>query len=118
MEYVNEPARSAPGCNNNGQLVLMPVPQCWAAMHAQVEGMTCSNCSSAVERILHGARGVRRANVALTLGEARVTYDPAFTDEARIAVLVLFRVSMHIVATAAASPLFSFRSLTQQYRLD
>ncbi len=43
--------------------------------------MTCTNCSAAVERVLHGARGVRRANVALTLGEARVAYDPACTDE-------------------------------------
>ena len=44
--------------------------------------MTCTNCSAAVERVLHGLGGVRRANVALTLGEARVAYDPAFTDEA------------------------------------
>ena len=43
--------------------------------------MTCTNCSAAVERVLHGLRGVRRANVALTLGEARVAYDPAYTDE-------------------------------------
>ena len=43
--------------------------------------MTCTNCSAAVERVLHGLRGVRRANVALTLGEARVAYDSAFTDE-------------------------------------
>ena len=43
--------------------------------------MTCTNCSTAVERVLHGLRGVRRANVALALGEARVAYDPTCTDE-------------------------------------
>ena len=43
--------------------------------------MTCTNCSVAVERVLHGVEGVRKANVALALGEARVAYDPAFTDE-------------------------------------
>ena len=48
---------------------------------SQVDGMTCTNCSAAVERVLHGLRGVRRANVALTLGEARVAFDPAYTNE-------------------------------------
>ena len=67
-------AYGGPGCNS--QFAIMK------PLHAQVEGMTCSNCSAAVEHILHGSRGVRRVNVALTLGEARVAYDPAFTDEA------------------------------------
>ena len=63
--------------------------------------MTCSNCSSAVERILHGLRGVRRANVALTLGEARVAYDAACVDEARLVPLLSFRPTMHITANDA-----------------
>ena len=42
----------------------------------RIEGMTCSSCSSAVERALRGLDGVRAANVNLLAGQAEIAYDP------------------------------------------
>lgn len=42
----------------------------------QVFGMTCASCSSAVEGVLLEQKGVKRAGVNLTQGEAEVEFDP------------------------------------------
>jgi copper chaperone CopZ len=43
---------------------------------AQIFGMSCASCSSAVEGALREVRGVRKAGVSLAQGEAEVEYDP------------------------------------------
>ena len=42
-------------------------------------GMTCAACTSAVEGTLMRVRGVVKASVSLTQGEAEVQYDAAIT---------------------------------------
>jgi copper chaperone CopZ len=42
----------------------------------QVFGMTCASCSSAVEGVLLEQKGVKKAGVNLTQGEAEVEFDP------------------------------------------
>lgn len=49
-----------------------------------VEGMTCEGCASAVESALSGIEGVRRADVSLEAGEARIVAE----DELAVADLV------------------------------
>jgi copper chaperone len=46
----------------------------------KVEGMTCGGCVASVTRVLKAVPGVQDANVTLTPGEAKVTYDPAATS--------------------------------------
>ncbi|MGD2082425.1 MAG: heavy metal-associated domain-containing protein [Chromatiales bacterium] len=41
-----------------------------------VTGMTCGHCRAAVEKALMGVAGVRRAEVDLEAGKARVEGDP------------------------------------------
>ncbi len=40
-------------------------------------GLSCSSCSTTVERVLMGLPGVSEAHVNYTMGKAHVTYDPA-----------------------------------------
>lgn len=47
-----------------------------------VTGMTCGGCVSSVTRVLTALPGVQRADVTLTPGQARVTYDPARVERA------------------------------------
>lgn len=47
-----------------------------------VTGMTCGGCVNSVTRVLTALPGVQNADVTLTPGQARVTYDPARTDRA------------------------------------
>jgi len=47
----------------------------------QVDGMTCSSCSAAVEAALRQRPGVRSAHVALTTQEARIEYEPLLVKE-------------------------------------
>jgi copper chaperone len=42
-----------------------------------VTGMTCGGCVSSVQKVLSALAGVQSAEVTLTPGQARVTYDPA-----------------------------------------
>lgn len=42
----------------------------------KVEGMTCSACSSAVEKALRNSPGVESAQVALLRGTAQAVHDP------------------------------------------
>lgn len=41
-----------------------------------IKGMTCTSCSSTVESVLQGFRGVLNASVALTTEEAEIKYNP------------------------------------------
>ena len=45
-----------------------------------IGGMTCQGCVGSVTRVLRATPGVSDAEVSLTPGQARVTYDPARTD--------------------------------------
>jgi copper chaperone len=47
-----------------------------------VTGMTCGGCVNSVTKVLTALPGVQRADVTLTPGQARVTYDPARVDRA------------------------------------
>ncbi|WP_324778665.1 heavy-metal-associated domain-containing protein [Thiobacillus sedimenti] len=50
-----------------------------------VTGMTCGGCVNSVHRVLTALPGVQHADVTLTPGQARVTYDPARVDRAAMA---------------------------------
>jgi len=47
-----------------------------------VTGMTCGGCVNSVTKVLTALPGVQSAEVTLTPGQARVTYDPARVDRA------------------------------------
>ena len=47
-----------------------------------VSGMTCGVCVNSVTKVLTALPGVLSAEVTLTPGQARVTYDPARVDRA------------------------------------
>ncbi len=47
-------------------------------------GLSCSSCSTTVERVLIELPGVSMAHVNYTLGKAHVTYDPAQMDVSRM----------------------------------
>jgi len=47
-----------------------------------VTGMTCGGCVNSVTRVLTALPGVQSADVTLTPGQARVTYDAAKVDRA------------------------------------
>jgi len=45
-----------------------------------LNGLSCSSCSTTVERVLLAVPGVSAAHVNYTLGKAHITYDPTQTD--------------------------------------
>lgn len=49
-----------------------------------VTGMTCGGCVNSVQNVLKALPGVTHAEVSLTPGEARVTFDPAQTSRAAL----------------------------------
>ena len=49
-----------------------------------VTGLTCGGCVNSVPKVLTAPPGVQQAEVTLTPGQARVTYDPARVDRAAI----------------------------------
>jgi len=51
-----------------------------------VEGMSCGHCLNAVSRALGALPGVEVRSVAI--GQAKVAYDPASIDPARIAAAI------------------------------
>ena len=59
---------SLPGRDADSSILMCP---------AQVSGMTCSACSSAVEAALDAVPGVGNAVVSLIQQQARVEYDTA-----------------------------------------
>jgi copper chaperone len=54
-----------------------------------VTGMTCGGCVNSVTKVLTALPGVQSADVTLTPGQARVTYDPARVDRAAMAQAVV-----------------------------
>ena len=42
-----------------------------------VTGMTCGGCVNSVQKVLAALPGVQSAEVSLTPGQARVTFDPS-----------------------------------------
>jgi copper chaperone len=46
--------------------------------------MTCGGCVASVQRVLAALPGVQKAEVTLTPGEARVTYDPSRVDRSQM----------------------------------
>ncbi|KAJ9173593.1 hypothetical protein P3X46_016710 [Hevea brasiliensis] len=47
----------------------------------RINGMTCTSCSSTVERALQAIQGVQKAQVALATEEAEVLYDPRILSD-------------------------------------
>lgn len=45
-------------------------------INLQISGMSCSSCSSAVERVLNRMEGIEQANVNLLTNSAHIIYDP------------------------------------------
>jgi copper chaperone len=50
----------------------------------RVGGMTCQGCARSVTRVLQGLEGVASAEVSLDAAQAKVTFDPAQVDLARL----------------------------------
>jgi copper chaperone len=50
----------------------------------KVGGMTCQGCARSVTRVLQGLEGVASAEVSLDAAQAKVTFDPARIDLARL----------------------------------
>lgn len=42
----------------------------------KVNGMTCMGCVGSVQRVLQNINGVKKVDVSLDQGQARVEYDP------------------------------------------
>ncbi|MEK6593473.1 MAG: heavy-metal-associated domain-containing protein [Pseudomonadota bacterium] len=43
----------------------------------KIKGMTCMGCVGSVQRVLQGLSGVKKVDVSLDQGQARVEYDSA-----------------------------------------
>ena len=54
-----------------------------------VTGMTCGGCVNSVHKVLMALPGVQSAEVTLTPGQARVTYDPTRVDCAALVQAVI-----------------------------
>ena len=49
-----------------------------------VTGMTCGGCVNSVQKVLAALPGVQSAEVSLTPGQARVTFDPSKLERAAL----------------------------------
>lgn len=49
-----------------------------------VTGMTCGGCVNSVQKVLAALPGVQSAEVTLTPGQARVSFDPSKTGRATL----------------------------------
>ena len=49
-----------------------------------VSGMTCGGCVASVTRVLKAMPGVAEVAVTLTPGAAKISFDPARTDAAKL----------------------------------
>jgi len=54
----------------------------------RVDGMHCEGCAETVKAVLGAEDGVLAAEVSFESREARVLFDPARTDETRIALAI------------------------------
>jgi len=55
---------------------------------AAIEGMHCDGCAETIKALLAPEAGVKAANVSFKEGRARVLYDPAVIDKAKIAAVI------------------------------
>ena len=51
---------------------------------ATIEGMHCDGCAETINALLAVEAGVKAATVSFKEGHARVLYDPAAVDEAKL----------------------------------
>lgn len=51
---------------------------------ARIEGMHCDGCAETIKALLAIEPGVRASTVSFKQGGARVLYDPALTNEAKL----------------------------------
>ena len=49
-----------------------------------IEGMTCENCATTIQRSLLNERGVREAHIDWASGTGRIVVDPDVTDATRV----------------------------------
>jgi copper chaperone len=54
-----------------------------------VTGMTCGGCVNSVQKVLTALPGVQNAEVSLTPGQARVTFDPTRVDRSALVKAVI-----------------------------
>src|SRR5712691_11084932 len=94
-----------PCCSIEGTALAAPQPAT-ATLH--IEGMTCGSCATAVKIVLQKTPGVTTSKVSYDEKEAVVTYDPAKTTPAKIAVAVAdalsYKVTVAGAGTRVASP--------------
>lgn len=53
-----------------------------------IEGMHCDGCAETIKALLDVEAGVKASTVSFKEGSARVLYDPAVIDEAKIAAVI------------------------------
>ena len=54
----------------------------------QIEGMHCDGCAETIKALLDIVAGVKVSSVSFKDGSARVLYDPAVADEAKLVAAV------------------------------
>ena len=62
-----------------------------STLELRIEGMTHDGCAQTIRRVLEGEAGVRSVSVDWRAGRARVLFDDAATQIARIAGAAVFR---------------------------
>ena len=76
-------------------------------LHLDINGMTCSGCTSSVQRTLSKLNGVTHAEVTLHLGTATVVVDPTRTSPVQIQAAIT-----HIGYSAKARPTVQHQQAT------
>ena len=70
-----------------------------------ITGMSCSACSSRIEKVVNKMQGVEQMNVNLLKNNAHVTFDESVVDEKKIIARIEklgFGASVHAAGAAAA----------------
>lgn len=70
-------AAAGPAVSRNGR----PAPEKLREVSFNIQGMTCANCSLAIEKAFRRAEGIENATINLPLEKGFVRYDPAAMDE-------------------------------------
>lgn len=61
-----------------------PEGRCMKTLVLPIEGMRCGGCARTIQGLLSLESGVKACAVSFEEGRARVLYDPAAVDEARL----------------------------------
>ncbi|THB80849.1 MAG: heavy metal translocating P-type ATPase [Desulfobacteraceae bacterium] len=56
-------------------------PETLSEVSFDIQGMTCANCSMAIEKAFNRTQGVKKVTINLPLEKGFVTYDPALMDD-------------------------------------